>query len=36
MDQEILAAQALLNLTEDQEDDVVPLWKSEIYLDAGM
>ena len=33
---EILAAQAALNLTEEHEDDIMPLWKSEIYVDAGI
>jgi hypothetical protein len=33
-DQEILAAQAALNLTEVNEDEIVPVWKSELYVDA--
>ena len=35
-EQEILAAHAALNLTEEHEDEVMPLWKSELYLDAGV
>mmetsp|Transcript_84225 Transcript_84225/g.136504 ORF Transcript_84225/g.136504 Transcript_84225/m.136504 type:complete len:667 (-) Transcript_84225:69-2069(-) len=33
-DKEILAAHAALNVTEAQEDEIIPLWKTEIYLDA--
>jgi len=33
-DKEILAAHAALNLTEDQEDEIIPLWKTELYLDV--
>ena len=33
-DKEIIAAQQALNLTEENEDEIIALWKSEIYIDA--
>ena len=33
-DKEIMAEQAALNITAEQEDEIIPLWKSELYLDA--
>jgi len=32
-DKEILAKNAELNVTEDQEDEIIPMWKPEIYID---
>jgi len=29
-DKEILAAHAALNVTEAQEDEIIPLWKTEV------
>ena len=33
-DKKIMAEQAALNITAEQEDEIIPLWKSELYLDA--
>jgi len=32
-DKEILAAHAALNVTEAQEDEIIPLWKTEVCKD---
>uniref|UniRef100_A0A7S4KMJ4 Cleft lip and palate associated transmembrane protein n=2 Tax=Guillardia theta TaxID=55529 RepID=A0A7S4KMJ4_GUITH len=32
-DQEIMAANAKLNITEERENEIIPMWKPEIYID---